>query len=212
MRFRYLRRLDHRTNAHTLLATAPIISITGFAQPANDACGNAAPALCGSVIAGTTENATTDAASTCGTPITAPGVWYVLAGSDEQETVSTRPDEAYDTKLNVYRGSCGSLRVAGNDDAGPEVYCSTVGFWAEAGTNYYILVQGYGDETGPFNLGYHLHGANGGYCLGALPIACGESIDGTTVEAGADSAPSAKHPSPRPAFGTRSSEQAGRWC
>ena len=178
-----------------LLATALIISITGFAQPANDACGNAAPALCGSVIAGTTENATTDAASTCGTPITAPGVWYVLAGSDEQVTVSTCPDEAYDTKLNVYRGSCGSLVcVAGNDDAGPEVYCSTVGFWAEAGTNYYILVQGYGDETGPFNLTITCTEPTEDICLGALPIACGESIDGTTVEAGADSAPFCETP------------------
>jgi len=179
----------------TVLLVALLFSASAFAQPANDACANALPADCGAALQGTTEEATTDPVATCGTAITAPGVWYVLAGNDQQVTATTCPNEAFDTKLNVYSGACGGLVcIAGNDDAGPDIFCSTVGFWAASGTTYYILVQGYGGETGPFNLAITCTGATEDICLGALPIACGASVDGTTADAGADSAPDCDTP------------------
>jgi hypothetical protein len=173
-----------------LLCLAFTASFTAAAQPANDNCSGAQPATCGAVLLGTTDGAVTDAAPACGTAITAPGVWYVIAGSDQQVTVSTCPDEQYDTKLNVYQGSCGALVcVAGNDDAGPDTFCSTVGFWAESGTSYFILVQGYNGETGPFALTVTCSEATEDVCAGAIPVACGSATEGSTVGAGADSAP-----------------------
>lgn len=173
-----------------LLCTALLLATAAFAQPLNDACSTAATAACGSALSGTTVDATDDAAEDCGTAISAPGVWYSFVGNDQQVVFSTCPDEEFDTKLNVYSGSCGALAcVAGNDDAGPGVLCSTVAFWAATGTTYYILVQGYDGETGAFNLSITCSDATEDICQGAIPVACDATVDGTTEGAGADGAP-----------------------
>jgi len=69
---------------------------------------------------------------------------------------------AYDTKLNVYCGTCDALTcVAGNDDGGtadcfaPSVgfnFESRVSFCSQNGAVYYILVQGFGGAQGDFQL------------------------------------------------------------
>jgi hypothetical protein len=138
---------------HALLSIALLLAGSAAAQPANDPCANAAPIQCGQTANGTTAGATSDTAPLCGTSISAPGVWYVFAGNGQQVTMTTCPDNSYDTKLNVYTGSCGALTcVIGNDDIADGVYCSSVTFIAEAGTSYLILVQGYNNQTGPFQL------------------------------------------------------------
>lgn len=174
----------------SLLLFVLILGTALCAQPANDVCNAAIPIACGETAAGSTDGATTDAAGTCGTTITAPGVWYVLVGSGEQVVATTCPDNQYDTKLNVYTASCSALVcVAGNDDIAQGVFCSSVGFVAEAGISYYILVQGYNDETGSFDLAISCTGVTPDQCQGALPIACGEVAQGSTVDATEDSAP-----------------------
>ncbi|MFN3875127.1 MAG: hypothetical protein ACK4L7_04355, partial [Flavobacteriales bacterium] len=138
----------------TLAVLAASIHLGLLAQPANDLCGGAIAIACGQVVDGSTESAALDNAPFCGTSISAAGVWYSLVGTGNQVAITTCPDEAYDTKLNVYSGPCGSLScVAGNDDD-PDAgsYCSTVVFFAEQGVAYRILVQGYDGETGPFTL------------------------------------------------------------
>lgn len=137
-----------------LLAALLFLPFTAIAQPFNDECANATAIACGEVASGTTTNATDDpAAPTCGTTVSAPGAWYLFTGNGEQVTVTTCPDNQYDTKLNVYTGDCDALVcVAGNDDVADGVYCSSVTFLAQAGIGYRILVQGYDDETGPFDL------------------------------------------------------------
>lgn len=173
-----------------LLLLIVLISSSLRAQPVNDACSAALPIACGETASGSTEGATADAVSDCGTSITAPGVWYALLGTGQQVVVTTCPDNTYDTKLNVYTGACGALVcMAGNDDIIQGVYCSSVGFVAEAGVTYYILVQGYNDETGPFDLSVTCAGITADQCQGALPIACGEIMQGSTVDATEDNAP-----------------------
>lgn len=160
------------------------------AQAPNDLCSNALPLACGQALTGTTLNATSDAAPACGTAISAPGVWYTIIGNGQQITLSTCPDEEYDTKLNVYEGSCGALVcVGGNDDAAAGVYCSTVSFASQVGTAYLVLVQGYDGESGPFTLTATCQGLSNDVCAGALPITCGQTYSGTTANATSDAAP-----------------------
>lgn len=120
--------------------------------PANDLCSGALPIACGQTITGSTASATVDAgAGTCVTPLnTAPGVWYTFAGDGSSTTLSLC-GSSYDTKIGVFSGSCAGLTcVTGNDD-----FCglqSQVTFTANVGTTYYVLVTGFGSNTGNFTL------------------------------------------------------------
>lgn len=169
--------------ATTLVALSPLA-----AQPLNDLCSGAVPISCGGSYAGTTVEATEDAAPICVTAVTAAGVWYVLEGASGQITLSVCSQFDYDTKLNVYTGGCEALTcVAGNDDA-----CglgSTVVFAATAGTSYRVLVQGYNGLTGTFTLGVSCAPLTNDVCAGATPIACGDTLSGSTATAAADAAP-----------------------
>jgi len=158
--------------------------------PANDVCSNAITVTCGQTIEGATTEATADAnAIDCFTSVQAPGVWYSIAGTGEVITVSTCTGFTYDTKLNVYKGTCGALVcVAGNDDGGDCATGSTIGFPSVVGTNYLILVQGYQGDVGNFELSVGCAPATYDYCVGATPIGCNESISGSTLEASGDNA------------------------
>ncbi len=126
-----------------------------------DDCEGARPIACGTSEIGDTLTATNDAVDECGTAITAPGVWYVfedtsgLASVVTVTTCSALTD--YDTKLNVYSGDCSALTcVDGNDDAGADCAVSglqsQVVFNSDGNTTFYILVQGFGGNTGNFEL------------------------------------------------------------
>ncbi|MEZ4740746.1 MAG: T9SS type A sorting domain-containing protein [Flavobacteriales bacterium] len=165
---------------------------TAFGQaPENDVCSLAVPVTCGSAYTGSTTLATNDDdAFTCGTIISAPGVWYVFEGDGQAVTLSTCPEPVYDTKLNVYSGTCDALDcVVGNDDGGDCGLGSTVGFLSEVGTTYYILVQGFDGEVGDFELTVSCAEATYDFCSEAVPIACGEELQGSTLEATTDIAP-----------------------
>lgn len=151
--------------------------------PVNDACSGAIPVVCGQTVDGSTATATADPqAFTCFTSIQANGIWYSFTGTGEAITLSTCANFAYDTRINVYSGSCGALTcVAGNDDGGGCDLGSTVGFPSTLGTNYLILVQGYQGAVGDFSLTVACSPMTYDYCAGALPIACNQSIDGSTL-------------------------------
>ena len=181
-----------QTHAMTRIALSVLLLLpaTLFAQAPNDNCSSPIAIACGQALDGTTEGATADAAPACGATVTAPGVWYSITGNGQQITLSTCPDEQYDTKLNVYTGSCSALVcVAGNDDANGDVFCSTVSFASEPGTDYLVLVQGYDGDTGPFTLTASCEGITFDVCQGALPIACNQTYDGSTESATPDAAP-----------------------
>lgn len=163
------------------------------AQAPNDICAAAFPISSGLTVSGTTTGANVDAGLTsCGTSITAPGVWYFIIGNGGLLTASTCNQAAYDTKLTIFEGNCGALTcLAGNDDAsGCSGFTSEVSTVTQPGQFYYILVHGFGSNTGNFDLTATLGAPPTGNdaCGGALPIGCGQTVTGTTVGATPDNA------------------------
>lgn len=159
--------------------------------PGNDACSAPIVLTCGQSIEGATTEATADPQATnCFTSIQAPGVWYSIVGTGEVIVLSTCAGYDYDTKINVYRGSCDALVcVAGNDDGGDCATGSTIGFASTLGTDYLILLQGYQGDVGNFELTVACEPVSYDFCQGALPIGCNESVSGSTLEATGDNAP-----------------------
>ncbi len=160
--------------------------------PANDLCDNATPIACGdSTFTGNTTLATTigfpnqDCVGAEATD--APGVWFVYTGTSEGNTVTVSTfGTDFDTQLFVYTGSCSALQCfAGNDDAVD--LDSAVSFEEENGVNYYIYLTGFdGEEFGDyvFNISCAIVGeTTNDLCGDALPIACGESDSGSTLDA-----------------------------
>ncbi|MCP4582046.1 MAG: hypothetical protein GY839_10535 [candidate division Zixibacteria bacterium] len=123
--------------------------------PVNDLCDNATSVAIPSSTVGYTFEATLDDAPMCVTTITAPGVWYSVTGNGNTLTASTcNALTGYDTKLNVYTGGCADpICVAGNDDNCTEFSLrSSVDWCSEIGVEYLVLVQGYNNYVGDFQL------------------------------------------------------------
>ena len=124
-----------------------------LAAPPNDECEDAiGPLAIPSVTAGTTTDAGTDSGTPdCGPPITSPGVWYTVTGNGNTLTADVCTNTFFDTKISVYCGDCDTpICVDGNDD-----FCglqSQVSWCTEAGTEYLILVHGFGGQSGDFEL------------------------------------------------------------
>ncbi|MFZ1686813.1 MAG: T9SS type A sorting domain-containing protein [Flavobacteriales bacterium] len=141
-----------RTSHHLIALALCSLPLASIAQ--NDACADAILMTCGQSVAGNTDAATADTIpGFCGTSIQAPGIWYTFTGTGGYMNATTCNAASYDTRLNVYSGSCGSLDCVGGNDDGPLCdLASTVTFLTASGTTYYILVQGYDGETGDFTL------------------------------------------------------------
>jgi len=124
--------------------------------PPNDECVNATPAAVPSTVFGTTVGSTIDPFPTCGTTITAGGVWISVIGDGNTYTASTCDGATnYDTKISVFCQDCANPTcVGGNDDGGSgnPTFCSEIAFCTEAGAQYNILVHGFGAATGDFEL------------------------------------------------------------
>lgn len=119
--------------------------------PPNDLCADPLFLEPWTAVTGFTTDATYDDVPDCGTSISAPGVWYVTVGTGNTMTAHTCFGADYDTKINVFSGTCDApVCVAGNDDV-----CglsSSVSWCSVAGEQYLILVQGFGGQTGSFTL------------------------------------------------------------
>ena len=136
--------------------------------PANDLCEDAETLAVPGTAIGNTDTAGIDEppAFTCGTTITVGGVWYTVTGTGNTFTATTcNAGTDYDTKVSVFCEDCADLTcVDGNDDQpGPfDPACdvisngfnrgSTVTFCTEPGATYSILVHGFDDSTGNFEL------------------------------------------------------------
>jgi subtilisin-like proprotein convertase family protein len=118
-------------------------------------CDTAQAINVGDTVAGDTSiDGTPSGAPFCGTSITADGVWFSVEGTGETLTASTCNQAQYDTKINVYCLDCEDLLcVDGNDDgAGCAGFSSEISWCSEVGASYGILIQGFGGETGAFDL------------------------------------------------------------
>ena len=143
----------------SMICDVQLGSFNGTGTLCNDNCTGAINVSCGSTVNGSTAGSTIDGTpsqTSGGSSTVQYGVWYRYFGDDQQVTVSTCGGPLFDTRLHVYRGSCGALiGVAGNDDAGAScgtyTLQSTVSFNAFVGQTYYIAVEGY-SGTGSFQL------------------------------------------------------------
>ncbi|MCA1799887.1 MAG: hypothetical protein LC650_01150, partial [Actinobacteria bacterium] len=132
--------------------------------PDNDLCGDAVAVVCGETIAGSNVGATNEGnpdIGFCGTAPGASGVWYVFEGTGDIVTATTCNDGTdFDTRLNVYSGSCEEFACIGGNDDSTDDGCqigtlnpkSKVEFDSEVGETYYILVSGFGSADGNFDL------------------------------------------------------------
>ncbi len=148
---------------------------------ANDSCFEAEEVVCGDIIDGTTIGAfDDDAPGQCGTNGNSAGIWYTFTGTGDLIQLGLC-NSNYDTKLQVFTGTCDALAcVGGNDDS-----CglqSEVDFISTIGTVYSIYVSGFGGQTGDFELTVACVEAPQG-CLDAEEVVCGDTVTGTTVGA-----------------------------
>ena len=174
----------------TLLALA--VSPDAVAQPANDTCADAITIQCGDTVSGDTSIANPESLGFCGTSDGSGGaVWYRFVGTGEDTTVTTcNSGSDYDTKLRVFENGCGTLDcVTGNDDAscGLNGLFSTVTWSSVSGVEYLILVHGFGDNEGNFELTITCAtpppaGGNDD-CIDATPVTDG-SYSGSTPPGG----------------------------
>jgi hypothetical protein len=125
------------TVAALVVASAVGVQPAFAAAPGNDTIGGATTASLGfSQVLNTTE-ATTDADdvqlnSTCGAPATDASVWYTISvATDGGVVVDVAPSD-YSAGVLVGEGTPGALSTVA---CGP----GTVGFFAVAGTTYYVL-------------------------------------------------------------------------
>jgi len=108
------------------------------APPLNDTFANATAATIGFAEVLDTTEATTDSDDAqlnvlCGAPATDASVWYVLQGSDQGVVVDVSQSD-YSAGVLVGVGSQGNLQLV---TCGP----GAVGFFAAAGTTYYVLAM-----------------------------------------------------------------------
>jgi hypothetical protein len=158
--------------------------------PANDACSTATLITCGATVSGSTLNANIDAAPTCGLDVPRFGVWYRIVGQGGMITLSTcSASTNFDTQIGVYSGTCAALNcVAGNNNAAScaaNSRASSVTFSSTPGVTYYVWVTGVVNSRGNFSLSVSCTTpvpANND-CANAASIACGQSVNGTTLGA-----------------------------
>lgn len=153
--------------------------------PENDFCEGAIAIECGETISGTTVGAIQDLSGTCGTPVSAPGVWYNFVGTGEFVIASLCDQANYDTKINIIEAlDCNSelFCVTGNDDGpGCGGFTSEATFFSESGVNYYIYVNGFFGETGDFDLSITcVPPAENDLCENAIALDCDSQVEGST--------------------------------
>ena len=141
-------------------------------------------------VVGTTVGRPLEAASTCGTSVTAARTWYeLIAPADGTLTLSTCNAATFDTKISVYGGTCAAPTcVDGVDDSTGCNLTSLLEVDLEEGERYTVLVHGFGSATGEYTLTTSFVPAGAMDCTGREPAFC-DRIDAmaeqVNLEAGA---------------------------
>tara|TARA_R100000306_G_scaffold6274_8_gene8761 strand:+ start:360 stop:3668 length:3309 start_codon:yes stop_codon:yes gene_type:complete len=151
--------------------------------PSNDECEFAVALSCGDSINGETASDTNSGGND------APDEFFSYTGSGDAEVVTISlcgGGTDYDSAVRVYDSCDLTNEIAFNDDS-----CglqSEVSFYSDGSSTYLIMVEGFGTSSGNFSLDVTCEPAlENDICEGALPIACGETITGSTDGATPDS-------------------------
>lgn len=133
--------------------TYPAISSWLELAAQNDVCSGALP-LTDNVYHTQYTGHATDDATPCAGSISA-GVWFTFTpAATGTATVDTCPSD-FDTVLEAFSGSCGSLNSLGcNDDACG--YQSTLSFPCRAGATYHLCAGGFGGASGNLQIRAHV--------------------------------------------------------
>jgi hypothetical protein len=126
-----------------------------------------------------------------------PSVWFQVVGQGAVITASTcgGTTAAFRTRLSVLEGeSCNNLQCVVRDDPRVVDNCdlhASVSWMAEQNVTYYILLRGWREEYGNFQLTVHSDFVPNDTCSGATPVDINgnEFVQGSTVAASADNAP-----------------------
>ena len=123
--------------------------------PLNDICDQAIPISCGNIVIGDVLYATnSDYIGLCpsGTENGA-GIWYTFDGMGDTIIISTDLSGTdFDTELEVYVGTCGSLSCVASDDNGGTGLKAEVRFSSQLNETYYVYVDGHLSARGNFEL------------------------------------------------------------
>jgi hypothetical protein len=132
-------------------------TLTAVYSVANDLCSGAVPLSAGVPYSMNTSNATsTSDLAPCAYNF-GKGVWFKFTAASSGVVAINTCGSDYDTAVQVYTGSCGTLAEVPNgcnDDFGwaCRSSASSVAFPATAGTNYYILAGGYNLRYGNLSI------------------------------------------------------------
>ncbi|MEZ6016782.1 MAG: LamG domain-containing protein [Planctomycetota bacterium] len=134
--------MTHRLTLHCFVASA--LAASAFAQ--NDECATAAPLALGSIAFDTTAATPSAPAWACALG-GGPDVWYEFTAPQNARYTFETCGSSYDTSLEIFGGTCGTLAlIACNDDA-----CgvsSRVVVDGQSGMSYFLRIGGYNGATG----------------------------------------------------------------
>ncbi|KXN97839.1 hypothetical protein LS48_14615, partial [Aequorivita aquimaris] len=148
-----------------------------------DDCSGAIALACGDSVVGETLTATDSGGNA------APDVFYKFTGTGSAQLVTISlcgGGTDYDSVLRVFDDCNLANELAFNDDS-----CglqSEVTFVSDGTSTYYIMVEGFGSNSGNFSLDVTCtEPLPNDDCGGAIAVSCGDSVTGTTVGATVDS-------------------------
>ncbi|WP_426429819.1 T9SS type A sorting domain-containing protein [Winogradskyella sp. HB-48] len=151
--------------------------------PDNDDCANAEPIACGDMVTGSTANATDSGNNP------SPDVFYVLSGTAAgDEITASLCGSSFDTYIRIF-DACDGTQIAFNDDnfSACSSSSSQVTFTSDGATDYYIMVEGYSSNSGDYTLSVTCEtpepAPDNDLCENATPIACGDTVMGSTENA-----------------------------
>ncbi len=144
----------------------------------NDNCVGAIAVVCGDSITGETINDSDSGGNA------ANDEFYSFTGNGTEElvTISLCSGTDYDSLIRIFDDCDLANELAINDD-----FCgvqSEVTFLSDGTSTYYIMIEGFGTNVGNFTMSVSCQAlAVNDECDNALPIACGETLTGTTTNA-----------------------------
>ncbi len=121
----------------------------------NDNCIDAIAISCGETLFGSNDGATVGdelLAIECVVSLEGPGVWYLYSSTGPEEVTFSTCGSAFDTKINVYSGSCGAFICAGGNDDDCGSQSSVTIITSASATDYLIHISGWNGATGDFDL------------------------------------------------------------
>ncbi len=159
--------------------------------PTNDSCTGAISMTAGVVYTMDTAGATSgsDPKANCQTNFGS-GVWYAFTPSSNGTVIISSCGSDFNTVLQVYTGSCGSLTPVNdgcNDDSlacGGEGTSASVSFVGTSGTTYRILAGGYAGAFGNLHIvATVIPSLTNDTCAGALAMTAGTTYTLNTAAA-----------------------------